>query len=102
MFKATSKNKIIIRLSEERWLHIVESHDEMAGYLEDVLETIENPELIIRGKKDELLGAKYYEDVMRYLIAVYKEGQRDGFVVTAFFTSKIEKMKKRGVVWQQK
>jgi hypothetical protein len=58
MFEATSKNKITIRLSEERWLHIVESHDEMAGYLEEVLETIENSQLIIKGKKDELLAAR--------------------------------------------
>jgi hypothetical protein len=74
----------------------------MAGYLEEVLETIENPQLIIKGKKYELLAARYYEDVRKHLIAVYKEGSKDGFVVTAFFTSKIEKIKKRGVLWQQK
>jgi hypothetical protein len=41
-----SINNIPIRLTAERWLHIVENHDDMAGYYEDVLETLENPELI--------------------------------------------------------
>lgn len=54
MHIAISKNKIPIRLTHERWIHIVESHVELAGYLEEVLETIENPDVIIEGKDDEL------------------------------------------------
>ena len=32
-----SKNDVHIRLMEERWIHIVETHDDLAGYYEDVL-----------------------------------------------------------------
>ena len=32
-----SKNNVPIRLTEERWIHIVENHDDLAGYYEDVL-----------------------------------------------------------------
>lgn len=46
---AYSKNGVPIRLSYERWTHIVENHDDMASSFHDVLETIENPEAIYRG-----------------------------------------------------
>jgi hypothetical protein len=68
MFIAISKNKVSIRLTKERWIHIVESHGEVAGYLEEVLETIENPELIIKGKGEELIATRYYKDVKKHLI----------------------------------
>lgn len=41
---AISKNKAKIRLTEERWFHIIESHDYMSGLSDSVLETIDGPE----------------------------------------------------------
>ena len=38
-----SVNNIPIRLTGERWIHIVENHEDMAGYYYDVLEAINNP-----------------------------------------------------------
>jgi hypothetical protein len=32
-----SKNGVPIRLTEERWLHIVENHGDLAGYYDDIL-----------------------------------------------------------------
>lgn len=37
---ARSVNGVPIRLTYERWYHIVENHDELASYFHDVLETI--------------------------------------------------------------
>lgn len=34
---AVSANGVAIRLTDERWRHIVESRDELAGHHEDVL-----------------------------------------------------------------
>ena len=34
--KAVSKNSVSIRLTAERWAHIVEAHDYMAGFHERV------------------------------------------------------------------
>lgn len=31
---------VTIRLPNERWIHIIEKHAEIAGYLDDVLQTI--------------------------------------------------------------
>jgi len=46
---AYSINDIPIRLTRERWFHIIENHDDLAGYYDDVLNAIENPDLIIQG-----------------------------------------------------
>jgi hypothetical protein len=39
---AKSINGVTIRLPDERWVHITEEHAEMAGYLYDVLETVQD------------------------------------------------------------
>lgn len=46
---ALSVEGVPIRLTTERWFHIVENHDDMAGYYDDVLEVIENPDLVLGG-----------------------------------------------------
>ncbi len=46
-----SKNKVPIRLTEERWVHITEEHNEIAGYYFEVLEVISGPEAIYKGKE---------------------------------------------------
>ena len=49
-----------IRLTHERWFHIVENHDDVAGYYDDVLETIENPDLVLRGYRGTLIAVRSY------------------------------------------
>ena len=49
------KNGVPIRLTEERWFHITEEHSEMAGYYFEVLETVEEPEAIYKGKARECI-----------------------------------------------
>ena len=97
---AISKNGVPIRLTEERWFHIVESHDELAGLSDEVLLTVEDPDFIVRGWSDELLAVRKIND--KYLIVVYKELENDGFIITAFITKKVDKVLRRGVVWQKK
>ena len=38
-----SKNGKSIRITDERWTHVVESHDYMAGNRDLVVETVEDP-----------------------------------------------------------
>jgi hypothetical protein len=94
-----SKNGVPIRLTEERWFHITEEHSELAGNYFEVLETIEAPETIYEGKAEELLAVNEIVPG-KFLVVVYKEtSDEDGFVITAFFTSKIKKIKKRKILW---
>jgi hypothetical protein len=44
-----SKNGVPIRLTEERWLHIIENHDDLAGYYDDILNCVEEPDLYNKG-----------------------------------------------------
>jgi len=95
-----SRNNVPIRLMEERWLHIVENHDDLAGYYDEVLNVVEDPDFVIKGYRGALIALKKMED--RFLAVIYKElSKEDGFVITAYFTSKI-KLEKEEVVWQKK
>jgi len=96
---ALSKNGVQIRLPDERWLHLTESHSEVAGYYSEVLETIEDPCFIYEGGSGELLAVRELE-IDKYLIVVYKEvDNEDGFVITAFLTSKIRQFERRTKIW---
>jgi len=100
-----SRNKKTIKLTAERWFHITESHDYMAGYFHEVLETISNPDYVTSGKKEDLLAIKFYEKTHigpKHLIVVYTEKNKEGFVITAFMTSKIDAiLKRRNVLWRK-
>ena len=89
-----------IRLPDERWLHIVEGHPEMAGHLNDVLLTVAVPNFVLQGSADELLAA-VYERQDKLLVVVYREDETDGFILTAFFTKQIDKLLKRTILWQK-
>ncbi|SFQ04448.1 hypothetical protein [Parafilimonas terrae] len=89
-----------IRLTDERWLLMVEGHPEMAGHLHDVLLTVAAPDIVLQGSADELLAATYNR-ADKLLVVVYKETECDGFILTAYFTKRIDKILKRKIVWQK-
>ena len=94
---AYSVNDVPIRLTAERGYHIVENHDDVAGHYDDVLETIETLDLVLRGYKGALI-AVHGAGRGEYFCLVYREiGKTDGFVISAFFTDEINK---RHIVWQ--
>ena len=93
-----SINDVPIRLTYERWFHIIENHDDLASYYFQVLETVENPEFIIRGNKGSLKAVKNIGK-NKWLIVVYKEiSKRDGFIITAYF---LNKRSKGDVIWKR-
>jgi hypothetical protein len=95
---AVSIEGVPIRLTHERWFHIVENHDDVAGYYDDVLATIENPELVLRGYRGTLIAVRSYGR-RRYLMVVYRQvSADDGFIITAYFTSKLDQ---RHVLWKK-
>ena len=87
-------------MPDERWVHIVERHPEMAGHLEDVLLAVAAPEYIFKGSDDELLAAMRFNE-KKWLVVIYKEQSIDGFVLTSYITSKTEKLFKRHILWQK-
>jgi hypothetical protein len=89
-----SVNGITIRLTDERWVHITEEHCEMAGLRSEILATVAKPLRIFEGGNGELLAISELQPG-RCLIVVYKELESDGFVITAFLTSRIQTIAKR-------
>ena len=98
METARSVNGVPIRLTEERWWHIVNSRDYMTDYRDDCLQTIESPDLVLRGYGGSLKAVTGYGR-NRYLVVVYRElSATDGFVITAFFEPRINR---RDIVWRR-
>jgi hypothetical protein len=94
---AISVNGVPIRMTHERWTHIVNARDDMAGYYDDCLRVVEEPDLILSGYRGSLKAVKGYGR-HRYLVVVYRElSSNDGFIITAFFATRISR---RHVVWQ--
>ena len=98
---AVSKNNVKIRLTEERWFHITESHDYMSGLSDSVLEAINNPDEIIKSEEGEIIAVKRFNN--KHLVVIYREvNHEDGFVITAFLTSEVERVRKeRKVIWKK-
>ncbi len=99
---AISVNNIPVRLTSERWNHIVENHNDLAGYYYDILEAVANPTWILEGDEDELWAVKLISKRKAFLI-IYRESKEhnDGFIITAFITTKVKKLLRRRILWQQ-
>ncbi len=95
---AYSANRIPIRLTHERWYHIIENHDELASYYYEVLETVENPDFIIRGNKGTLKATRNIGK-NKWLVVIYREVSiKEGFIITAYF---LDKRPKGEMIWRQ-
>ena len=92
-------NNVPIRFPEERWNHIVENHDYLTGYYEEILRTVESPDFVLRGYKGALIAVKGIGR-KKYLSVVYKElSQNDGFILSAYITPKINR---GSIIWRNK
>ena len=95
---AYSVNNVPIRLTAERWYHIVESHDDVAGHYDDVLQAVEDPDFVVKGYRGSLIAVRG-AGLRRYFCVIYRElNQDDGFVISAYFTSHINR---RRIVWRR-
>lgn len=82
-----------IRLTAERWLHIVENHDEVAGYYDEVLDVVADPEVVLPGYGGSLIAVRGFGP-RRSLCVVYRQVSRtDGFIITAYFGRKVDRRK---------
>jgi hypothetical protein len=68
------------------------------GYYDAILETVENPDLVLRGYRGTLIAVRSHGR-RRYFMVVYRQvSADDGFIITAYFTSKLDR---RHVVWRK-
>jgi len=102
MIVIVSKNGVAIRLTQERWRHIVGRHPELRKQKDKVLQTLTSPDLVQEGDLGTLLSAKLFARTPlteKFLVVIYRElGDTDGFVLTAYFTKELSK--RRRILWK--
>lgn len=98
---AASKNGVPIRLTDERWNHIVERHPEMTDSKAEVLLSVAEPDLIQQGDFGELLAIRSWPDLPpleKLMVVAYREvDNSDGFILTAYFARRVSRA--RRVIW---
>ena len=103
MAPAESVGGVPIRLTEERWRHIVAGHPEMANERDRVLQTVEAPDLVQAGDFGELLAIRHWPITAfgsKFVVVAYREVDRtDGFVLTAYLTRRPSRLRK--VLWKR-
>jgi len=78
-----SVSAVAIRLTEERWAHILRRHPQLSGREHELPEALSSADLILEGDQGTLQAAKRVDRL--YLVVIYREiSGTDGFVVTAF------------------
>ena len=109
VFKAISINEKIIRLTQRIWQDkILKDHPEFnereEEYSQEIMKTISDPDYVVIGWAGELLALRFCKIAPgdpKYLCAIYREVNGEGFVITTFFISKLPKLLRRGVVWRK-
>ena len=73
----------------------------MSGLSEKVLESINEPDEILEGDEKELIAIRRFNN--KHIISIYREvNNEDGFVITAFLTSEVERVRKgRKIIWKK-
>ena len=95
---AYSVNGVPIRLTYERWYHIIENHDDLASYFYELLETVEKPDFVIRGNRGALKAARNMGK-NKWLVVIYREvSKTEGFIITAYF---LDNRPKGEMIWQR-
>jgi hypothetical protein len=81
-----------IRLTKERWKHIIFKHPEVKKHIERVKSTLTQPDRVRKSRYDSKvwLYYKFYKRLRKYLTVVIKILNDEGFVITAYITDKIK------------
>jgi len=95
IFEIEDKVRRKIHLSKERWSHINQDHPEMADYIEEIKEALQKPDKITTFSFDE--DIKYYYKYVKsrvssakYLLAIVKYLNGEGYIITSYFVRHIK------------
>ena len=92
-----------IKLSKRVLNHIIARHPEVKTYAHKIIETVQNPDLIIKGSRHELKALKFYPRLhigSKYLVVIYRELHEEKVIITAYFTSNMNKVKGE-LIWRK-
>ena len=95
LFEIFDKTGRKIHLTEELWKHIMYEHTILSNRLNDLIDTLLNPLIIVSSSSDSKVRCyyKYYKNIRlnaKYLMVVVKYLNGSGFIITSFYTDKIK------------
>ena len=81
-----------VRVSARYWATIVAKHPDLADHLGDVQSALREPEEVRQSRRHAAVLLFYRSDTRRgrWVVAVAKHEDRDGFLVTAYRTDAIK------------
>ena len=93
IFEVKDKTGRKIRLTKKQWTHINKKHPAIANYLDEIKETIENPDAVIESEEENVyLYYKYYKRLKspyNYILAIVKYLNGEGYIMSAYFEKNI-------------
>lgn len=100
---ADEMKALSIKLSRKVLNHIVSRHPEVARYPHEIIMTVKDPDLVIRGLRGEFKALKFYANLSigsKYLVVIYREQNEEKVIITAYFTSNMARVKGE-IVWRK-
>jgi hypothetical protein len=95
---ADSVNGVPIRLTDERWEHILDSHPELVSFRETLLDAVENPDYILTSRRGALTAVAVLGRRAFLHVFYVEKSRRDGFIISALVE---EKMNKAKIIWRK-
>ena len=90
-------------LSKNVLNHILSRHPEVVGHVQKITQAILHPDLIALEMKGELKALKFYRELdigPKFLIVLHREVRDEKVIITAYFTSNVNKVKGK-IVWKR-
>ena len=105
LFEIVSKLGKKIKLTDVQWSHIKSRHKELVGQTNKIIETLNNPDIVFYSNKDDVYHyCKLFQKTpvsKKYLLVIVKHINGEGFIITAFFVSKLRKKDKEIVYGEE-
>ncbi len=97
MFESACKLGFKVKLTHERYLHIILRHPEILDKENEIKEALENPDFIKESKHDNTVLLFYKSSNKEYIVVVVKRVEK-AFVLTAYATDFI---KEGDMIWKR-
>lgn len=93
-----SINGVPIRLTDERWEHVLDSHPNLASYRDTLLDAVENPDYILASRRGALAAVAVLGQKAFLHVFYVEKSRHDGFILSAYLQEKMDKAK---IIWRK-
>ena len=93
VFEVIDKTGREIYLPPKQWKHILMRHPYMLQYIEEIRETLKNPDRIEYSDSDKAYyykGYKYLKLPNRFVLVIVKYKNGEGFIITSYLEERIK------------